>query len=210
VIIAREGWSIVGVGAAVTVVLHWALGAAWAWPLWLVLFFVIQFFRDPPREISQTVGAIVSPAHGKVVAIARVRDPYLDRDALKVSIFMNVFSVHSNRIPMAGEIRGQWYHAGRFFNAALDKASRENERNALWVQTPTGEDIVVVQIAGLIARRISCDIKHGERVTTGQRYGFIKFGSRVDVYLPLEADIATRLGQWVLSGTDTIAYLRSR
>ena len=209
-IIAREGWSIVGVGAAVTVVLHWALGAAWAWPLWLVLFFVIQFFRDPPREISEAVGAIVSPAHGKVVAIERMRDPYLDRDALKLSIFMNVFSVHSNRIPMAGHIRGQWYHAGRFFNAALDKASRENERNALWVQTPTGEDIVVVQIAGLIARRISCDIKHGERVTTGQRYGFIKFGSRVDVYLPLEADIATRLGQWVLSGTDTIAYLRSR
>ena len=209
-IIAREGWSIVGVGAAVTVVLHWALGAAWAWPLWLVLFFVIQFFRDPPREISEAVGAIVSPAHGKVVAIERMRDPYLDRDALKLSIFMNVFSVHSNRIPMAGHIRGQWYHAGRFFNASLDKASRENERNALWVQTPTGEDIVVVQIAGLIARRISCDIKHGERVTTGQRYGFIKFGSRVDVYLPLEADIATRLGQWVLSGTDTIAYLRSR
>ncbi len=209
-IIAREGWLIVGFGAAVTVVLHWALGVAWAWPLWLVLFFVIQFFRDPPREISETVGAIVSPAHGKVVAIEPTRDPYLDRDALKLSIFMNVFSVHSNRIPMAGEIRGQWYHAGRFLNAALDKASRENERNALWVQTPTGEDIVVVQIAGLIARRISCDLKHGDRVTTGQRYGFIKFGSRVDVYLPLEADIATRLGQWVLSGTDTIAYLRSR
>ena len=209
-IIAREGWLIVGFGAAVTVVLHWALGVAWAWPLWLVLFFVIQFFRDPPREISETVGAIVSPAHGKVVAIEPTRDPYLDRDALKLSIFMNVFSVHSNRIPMAGKIRGQWYHAGRFLNAALDKASRENERNALWVQTSTGEDIVVVQIAGLIARRISCDIKHGDRVTTGQRYGFIKFGSRVDVYLPLEADIATRLGQWVLSGTDTIAYLRSR
>ena len=207
--IAREGWSIVGFVAAITAVVHWTLGAVWAWPLWLVLFFVVQFFRDPIREIAGTVGAIVSPAHGKVVAVERMRDPYLERDSLKLSIFMNVFSVHSNRIPIGGEIRGRWYHAGRFFNAALDKASKENERNALWIQTLTGEDIVVVQIAGLIARRISCDVKHGDRVTTGQRYGFIKFGSRVDVYLPLEADIATRLGQWVLSGTDTLAYLRS-
>jgi len=208
--IAREGWSIVGFVTAVTAVVHWVLGAAWAWPLWLVLFFVIQFFRDPTREISGAAGAIVSPAHGKVVALERGRDPYLERDALKLSIFMNVFSVHSNRIPIAGKIRGRWYHAGQFFNAALDKASRENERNALWIQTGTDEDVVVVQIAGLIARRISCDIKHGDTVITGQRYGFIKFGSRVDVYLPLEADIAVRLGQWVLSGTDTIAYLQSR
>jgi phosphatidylserine decarboxylase len=210
VIIAREGWSIVGLVTAVTIVVHWFAGTAWAWPLWLVLFFVVQFFRDPTREIPGNAGAIVSPAHGKVVSLERVRDPYLERDALKVSIFMNVFSVHSNRIPIAGEIRGRWYHAGRFFNAALDKASRENERNALWIHTLTGDDIVVVQIAGLIARRISCDVKHGDTVTTGQRYGFIKFGSRADIYLPLEADITTRLGQWVLSGTDTIAYLQSR
>jgi len=116
--IAREGWSIVGFVTAVTAVVHWFAGAAWAWPLWLVLFFVIQFFRDPTREISGAAGAIVSPAHGKVVALERARDPYLERDALKLSIFMNVFSVHSNRIPIAGKIRGRWYHAGRFFNAA--------------------------------------------------------------------------------------------
>ena len=126
---------------------------------------------------------MLAPADGRVVKVERARDPYLDRDALKISVFMNVFNVHSNRSPVDGTVVNRWYHAGSFLNAALDKASLENERNALQLRTTAGQDVTCVQIAGLIARRILCYVDAGAQVKRGQRYGFIRFGSRVDVYL---------------------------
>lgn len=206
-LIAREGWGHVGVAVLVAGLVHAWAGAAWALPLWLGVAFVVQFFRDPPRRIPVQAGAVVAPADGKVVALGPAEDPYLKRPAQRVSIFMNVFSVHSNRIPVAGEIVQRWYHAGRFLNAALDKASAENERNAIWIKSAHGEDVVSVQVAGLIARRILCYVSAGDQVERGERYGFIRFGSRVDVYLPEQAVTSVHLGKWVSAGESVIATL---
>ena len=146
---------------------------------------------------------MLSPADGRIVKVERVRDPYVDRDALLVSVFMNVFNVHSNRSPVDGSVVDVWYHAGSFVNAALDKASTENERNALHLRTAAGVDVTCVQIAGLIARRILCYAKAGDQLARGQRYGFIRFGSRVDVYLPTNAKPRVAVGDKV-SATQTI------
>src|SRR4029077_18067102 len=125
----------------------------------------------------------------------------------KVSVFMNVFNVHSNRSPVDGEVREAWYHSGGFLNAALAKASLENERNALWIRTAAGADVACVQIAGLIARRILCYVKAGDRLARGQRYGFIRFGSRVDVYLPLDAVPKAAIGDKVYAAETVLAWL---
>ncbi|MDX1488448.1 MAG: phosphatidylserine decarboxylase, partial [Acidiferrobacterales bacterium] len=127
--------------------------------------------------------------------------------AKRISVFMNAFNVHVNRSPTEGKVVERWYHPGRFFNASLDKASYENERNALWIQTDEGDDIVVVQVAGLVARRILCDKQPGERIAQGERYGFIRFGSRVDTYLPANSQVTVGLGEKVKAGSDIIAYL---
>jgi phosphatidylserine decarboxylase len=206
-ILAREGrWHIVlAAGAAMAV--HYFAGPAWAAPFWIVLVFILQFFRDPPRQIPDAPDAIICPADGKVIALGEVEDPYLKRPARRVSVFMNVFNVHSNRSPVAGKIMERWYRRGKFVNAALDKASLDNERNALWIRTDRGQDVVVVQVAGLIARRILCYVQPGERIARGERYGFIRFGSRVDVYLPLEARFEVSLGDSVKGAADVIARL---
>ncbi|MFL5004895.1 MAG: phosphatidylserine decarboxylase [Microvirga sp.] len=182
-IIAREGWPYLLAALAVSALAAWWLGW-WSAPLWLATVFILQFFRDPPRESPDDPAAVVSPADGRVVEVSRSNDPYLKREALKVSVFMNVFNVHSNRAPADGTVKQRWYFAGAFVNAALDKASLANERNALWIQRDDGQDLTCVQVAGLIARRILCYVKVGDRLSRGQRYGFIRFGSRVDVYLP--------------------------
>lgn len=206
-ILAREGW----VHTAVTVIaagaVHFWAGWIWALPLWVAALFVIQFFRDPPRAIPAQPLGVICPADGKIVAVGEVEDPYLNRPSVRVSIFMNVFDVHSNRSPVEGQVKECWYHRGKFINAALDKASSENERNALWVRTDEGDDVVVVQVAGLIARRILCYVSPGERVGQGQRYGFIRFGSRVDVYLPRTSTLRVALGDRVAGGTDIIGFL---
>lgn len=208
-VIAREGWLFVLIAFGVAVVV--TLAASWPWsiPFWLLFAFVLQFFRDPPRVIPDEPGAVLAPAHGKVVSIGEVDDPYLKRRACRISIFMNVFSVHSNRTPVGGVVRARWYYPGRFFNAALDKASLHNERNALWIRTAGGVDVVVVQVAGLIARRILCYVEKGDPVSGGERYGFIRFGSRVDVYLPTGVDVNVKLGEWVQPGTAVIAHMRA-
>ena len=139
--------------------------------------------------------------------VGKARDPFLDRDALKISVFMNVFNVHSNRSPVDGSVRNRWYHAGNFLNAALDKASTENERNALHIATATGVDVTCVQVAGLIARRILCYVGPGDSLTRGQRYGFIRFGSRVDVYLPPYATPKVAIGDVVHATTTILAQL---
>jgi phosphatidylserine decarboxylase len=207
-ILAREGWwhTAIIVGAAGTV--HYFAGVLWALPLWVLSIFVIQFFRDPPRRVPANVRGIAAPADGRVIAVGDVEDPYLKRPAKRISIFMNVFNVHSNRSPVGGQIMERWYSPGSFLNAALDKASRENERNALWVKTDEGDDVVFVQVAGLIARRILCYVQPGSRIGQGERYGFIRFGSRVDVYLPPASRIEVALGDKVKGGTDIIAVLQ--
>ena len=205
--LAREGWAHVAIAFTVAIVVQYAAGWMWAASCWLIALFVVQFFRDPVRIIPQAPGAVICPADGKVIALGEAEDPYLKRPAKRISIFMNVFNVHSNRLPVSGEIRERWYHPGSFFNAALDKASRENERNALWIRTDGGEDVVVVQVAGLIARRILCYAVPGQRVTGGERYGFIRFGSRVDVYLPTTSRFEVSLGDKVQGGAKIIAQL---
>jgi len=206
-IIAREGW----LHIAIAVVAAVALSLTGWWPLivlaWLAVAFVVQFFRDPPREAPMDLNAVLSPADGKVVLVAQTRDPYADRDALKISVFMNVFNVHSNRSPVDGEVANAWYHAGSFLNAALDKASLENERNALLLRTSEGVEVTCVQIAGLVARRILCYVKPGDRLGRGQRYGFIRFGSRVDVYLPPSSKPRVAVGDTVFATTTILAEI---
>jgi len=202
-IIAREGWTFAAIAIVVAALLTgWGLGFP-AFLAWLVVAFIVQFFRDPARTIPQEAKAVLSPADGRVVKVEQVRDPYLDRDALKISVFMNVFNVHSNRSPVDGTVVNRWYHAGSFLNAALDKASLENERNALHLRTAAGEDVTCVQIAGLVARRILCYVEPGAMLARGQRYGFIRFGSRVDVYLDPAAKPRVAVGDKV-AATETI------
>jgi phosphatidylserine decarboxylase len=207
-ILAREGWPFIAlsVGAALAVAVF--AGPWWSLPLWVVAVFVVQFFRDPGRSFDAGSDAVISPADGRIVAVEKARDPYLERDALKVSVFMNVFNVHSNRVPVDGEVREVRYFPGRFFNAAIDKASLENERNAVVIDTADGTRVTCVQIAGLIARRILCYAKPGDRVERGQRFGFIRFGSRVDVYLPPDAMPRATLGDVVFAGQTVLAELR--
>lgn len=206
-IIAREGWWFLAIAIALALALSW-LGPWWLAAVgWLIALFIAQFFRDPPRLVPQQPNAVLSPADGKIVFVGRARDHYLDREALRISVFMNVFNVHSNRSPVDGEVKQRWYHAGSFFNAALDKSSFDNERNALHLARPDGVDVVCVQIAGLIARRILCYVGPGDRLTRGQRFGFIRFGSRVDVYLPPQAAPKIAPGDAVHATTTILAEL---
>ena len=205
-LIAREGWPFLAAAVAAAALASW-YGALWSIPLWIVAAFVLQFFRDPGREAPGDANTVASPADGRVVAVEKAHDPYLGREAVKVSVFMNVFNVHSNRAPVDGQVKQVWYHAGSFLNAALDKASTENERNALWIRADAGADVVCVQVAGLIARRILCYVKAGDRLARGQRYGFIRFGSRVDVYLPPNARIKAALGDKVYASSTVLASL---
>jgi phosphatidylserine decarboxylase len=205
-IIAREGWPFLAISTILAIAATvWC--AAWSIPLWIIALFILQFFRDPAREIPQDTGAVLSPADGRIVAVERVNDPYVQREAIKISVFMNVFNVHSNRSPVDGTVQQVWYFPGKFVNADLDKASTENERNAIWLKTANGTDITSVQVAGLIARRILCYVKTGDVLTRGQRYGFIRFGSRVDVYLPLDASVKVSIGDKVAATTTILAVL---
>lgn len=205
-IIAREGWLFLAIALALAALVSW-YSSPWSIPFWIVAAFVLQFFRDPARDAPGEANTVASPADGRVVAVEKAHDPYLDRETIKVSVFMNVFNVHSNRAPVDGEVKQIWYNAGSFVNAALDKASTENERNALWIRADAGADVVCVQVAGLIARRILCYVKPGDKLARGQRYGFIRFGSRVDVYLPPNARVKAALGDKVYAASTVLASL---
>ena len=204
-ILAREGWPFIA-GALALALIVWAFaGFAWSVPVWLIAVFVIQFFRDPPRSVPSQANAVLSPADGRIVKVEKVRDPMTERDTLLISVFMNVFNVHSNRAPVDGTVERIQYSPGKFVNADLDKASSENERNAMVVRLAGGERVSVVQVAGLIARRILCYAKEGQRLARGERYGFIRFGSRVDVYLPLTARPKVAVGDVVHATTTILA-----
>ena len=206
-LIAREGWPFIAASLVVAIAVHAYAGWGAALFFWLVFVFMIQFFRDPPRAIPADPAAVLSPADGRVVVVEKARDPYLDRDALKISVFMNVFNAHSNRSPVDGEVHKTWYFPGSFLNAALAKASLENERAVLWIKTDKGADVTCVQVAGLVARRILCYAKTGQKLTRGERFGFIRFGSRVDVYLPLEATPRAAVGDVVYATESVLAVM---
>ena len=204
-IVAREGWVHIAVVIAIAVVLsvfNFYLGVIG----WLGVVFVVQFFRDPHRNIPQDDGVVVSPADGRVLSVGPAVDPERKISTLKISIFMNVFNVHSNRAPVSGKIVAKNYRPGGYLNAALAKASLDNEANTLTIKTDKHE-LTCTQIAGLLARRIQCYVNEGDEVLVGQRYGFIRFGSRVDLYLPEDSEPRVAPGDIVSAGSDIVAWL---
>ena len=201
-IIAKEGWLFLAIAFFASALLTYIQNPL-SWIAWTVTLFILQFFRDPLRNKPSKKSVILSAADGKVIAIEKMTNPYTNKSSVKVSVFMNVFNVHSNKCPVDGKILEKYYYPGKFLNAALSKASLENERCAITIQTKEKKIITCVQIAGLIARRILCYKDKGDEVKAGERYGFIKFGSRVDLYLPTNASIKVNLGQTV-KNTETI------
>lgn len=206
-IIAREGWPILA-GALIAVIVSWMLDLGIITFLFFVfLVFAFQFFRDPAREAPEDPRAVVSPVDGRVCKVEKCTNPETGEDAVKVSIFMNVFNVHSQKSPVAGVVEKVTYTPGLFVNADLDKASTENERNAVTVRMADGRRITFIQVAGLVARRIICYATIGQELARGERYGFIRFGSRVDVYLPADAEIVAQIGDKMTGVSSTIARL---
>jgi phosphatidylserine decarboxylase len=208
VVIAKEGYPFI-MGSFIFFLLFWFFQLFLLTILFFCLtVFIIFFFRDPERRPPSEETSIVAPADGKVIFIDKVYEgDHLKKDAYKISIFMNLFNVHVNRVPLDGRIVGIDYHPGKFFNASLDKASSENERNELIIQDKKGREILLVQIAGLIARRIVCKVNEGSVVLKGQRFGLIRFGSRLDIYLPLETELSVSVGQKVKAGETLVGYL---
>lgn len=208
--IHREGYIFIAIALVATIVLG-QLWGPFGWIGALVTLWVCYFFRDPHRLVPQQEGLVISPADGRVSQIATaVPPPELGLAAepmLRISVFMNVFDCHVNRSPVAGRVAKMVYTPGLFLNAELDKASDDNERNALVIESPAGH-VVVVQIAGLIARRIVPFIKEGDRLGQGERFGLIRFGSRVDVYLPAGTLPLVGEGQTAISGETVLADLR--
>ena len=205
-----EGWRFVGAFAAATVVLF----LIWEPLGWIGVGLTVwcyYFFRDPKRSVPLAPGLVVSPADGVVSLIERAVPPAelgLGPDALmRVSVFMSVFNCHVNRLPAEGRITAVAYRAGKFLNASLDKASIDNERNALAIELVDGRKIAVVQIAGLVARRILCWAKPGQEMRRGERFGLIRFGSRLDVYLPEGVEPQVALGQTMIAGETVLARL---
>jgi phosphatidylserine decarboxylase len=210
--INRAGWPFIGIALVVAIL----LGLLWEPLFWLGLLgvaFCTYFFRDPPRVTPTRVGLVIAPADGLVQMIERAVPPpemeLGEEPMTRVSIFLNVFNVHVNRVPLDGTITALSYRPGKFLNAALDKASEDNERMSLKVTTYDGVDVGFVQIAGLVARRILCHVKLGEPVRAGQVFGLIRFGSRMDVYLPEGISPLVSLYQTTVAGETVIADLHS-
>jgi len=208
----RDGYkfiAITAIPAAILLVLWWPIGIVFAG----LACYVAYFFRDPARVTPMRDGLVIAPADGRVSSLDRVRPPAElglgDEPRQRISIFLSVFDVHINRSPIAGRISRSVYVPGAFLNAALDKASEENERRAIVITPTSGEPIAVVQIAGLIARRIVTFKGEGEQVGAGERFGLIRFGSRVDVFLPSGRHALVSIGQRAVGGETVLADLRS-
>jgi phosphatidylserine decarboxylase len=203
-----DGWRFVAIFAVVTALLFW-VAAPLGWIGVVGTLWCLYFFRDPWRVTPLRDGLVVAPADGRVVAVGPAVPPAElglgDAPMQRIGIFLNVLDVHVNRMPMAGRVVKRAYHAGKFLNASLDKASEENERMAIRLATPSGADLAVVQVAGLVARRIVCTVDEGQEVVAGQRFGLIRFGSRTDVYLPPAWSVLALVGQRVVGGETVIA-----
>lgn len=200
-----EGWPIIGLCALSSLI--FSLFGCWPMSLlFLVLtWFSCHFFRDPERVVPQGAGLAVSPADGRVIRIDQRIDPISGQSRTCICVFMNVFSVHVNRAPVAGTVTDIHYHAGAFVNAAWDKAATNNERCAYAVQDSAGDVFTFVQIAGLIARRIVCRVDTGDNLARGERFGMIRFGSRVDLYVPAAYSPAVSIGEQVFAGQSVLA-----
>lgn len=203
--ITPEGWPVIGL-CAFTALIFVLMGC---WPVAVIFvlltWFSCHFFRDPERVVPQGPGLAVSPADGRVIRIDRREDPITGEARLCICVFMNVFSVHVNRAPVQGTVERIRYHAGRFFNAAWDKAATDNERCAYLMRDTEGGQWTMVQIAGLIARRIVCRVDEGDALQRGERFGMIRFGSRVDLYVPEGYSAAVRVGEQVFAGQSVLA-----
>ncbi len=205
--VAKEGFPFI-LASILCIIIAWYLGLVWAeYVLIPMAIFVIAFFRDPERQTPEEQGSIVSPADGRVIRIDRLgENGLIQARAVKISIFMNVFNVHVNRIPYAGRVEKIIYRPGKFFNADLDKASEFNEQNALVMEDESGRRFAFVQIAGLIARRIVCHARQGMGFKKGERFGMIRFGSRLDVYLPETCRLSVKVGDKVRAGNSIVGY----
>jgi len=209
-VIVKEGIPFVILPGAAAIIAFFS-GFVWvAVLLFLLTLFVVWFFRNPERTIPENPLQLISPADGKVIRIEEISsDDHSDRSLLKISIFMNVFNVHVNRIPYSGQVVSIRYTPGKFLSANLDKASALNEKNAVLIRTDDGIEIMIVQIAGLIARRIVCWMKEGMKVKKGERFGLIRFGSRVEVFLPLgSTTLLVKTGDKVRAGETPIGELK--
>jgi len=207
-IIAQEGYPFIIVSLVITVFISF-FGICWLIILMVAItLFVVWFFRNPERYFQDEEKLVISPADGKVVKIDDVEiTGTIAGKYKKISIFMNVFNVHVNRAPYSGQIETINYHEGKFLSANLDKASVDNERNEVIIRTDDGRVLWAVQIAGLIARRIVCWLNVGTPVKKGERFGLIRFGSRVDIYLPEDSKISVKLGDKVKAGETPLGYL---
>jgi len=206
--VASEGYPFIALFAFITLVfamLDWSFVTIVMLALTL---FTVYFFRNPERAVPNEERAVIAPADGKIVFVGEVtEDRCLEDQALKVSIFMSVFNVHVNRVPCAGKVIDRFYRSGAFLNAALDKASDQNEQSGLLIETEGGHKLLFVQIAGLIARRIVTYPVVGDLLRRGERYGLIRFGSRVDVYLPRASRLAVQVGDRTVGGETILGYL---
>jgi len=207
--VAKEGFPFIGYTAFSTLVLAF-LGLPVATAIsFIITTFVLCFFRDPERLVPERLDALVSPADGKVIHVEKVQENlFIEGEVTKVSIFMNVFNVHVNRVPFNGRVEKVLYKPGKFYSADSEKGGLENEYCATVVTTPQGKTLAFVQIAGLIARRIVCWLEPGDEVARGSRFGLIRFGSRVDLYLPVETDILIKEGDTVRAGETVLGYLQ--
>ncbi len=211
---AREGYPFMIIGAAITALMYALAFARRSWALWLFAFvltlitiWIAYFFRDPERSGDRGERLVIAPADGRVVMISEVDEPTFMRGrAARVSIFMNVFSVHVNRYPVSGTVRYVHYNRGKFLNAATEKSSLENEQRSVGIESG-GQRVLVRQIAGLIARRIVTYSREGERVEQGERMGVIRFGSRVDVFLPAGSPVRVKVGDVTVAGSTVVGEL---
>jgi phosphatidylserine decarboxylase len=206
--IARAGWPFIGASAFTTFVLALCGLTAFAIVGLVVTFYICYFFRDPDRVTPNIPNAVISPADGRVVFTGVVEEnPFIEGPCVKIGIFMNIFNVHVNRIPLSGKIKDIRYFPGKFYSADKEEASMSNEHNALILETEKNQTICFVQIAGFIARRIICFVQKGDAMTIGQRFGLICFGSRVDVYLPADTSLSVAKGDKVKAGSTVIGHM---
>ncbi|MBI5745534.1 MAG: phosphatidylserine decarboxylase family protein [Nitrospirae bacterium] len=207
--VAKEGFPFIASGLILTSI---SLAVGWRCPaliLFLITLFIVWFFRNPRRNIPDTCDLIVAPADGKIIEVKEEFEKrYLNERTIKVSIFMSIFNVHVNRIPYSGKVLSVSYNPGRFIAANRDKASLENEQNAVIIGTKEGKRILFIQIAGLIARRIVCRLNTGNNVERGERFGLIRFGSRVDIFLPPDVELKISKGSKVKGGETVIGVMR--
>ena len=208
--LAREGFPFISIGIGVTVIFAFLGWITFTIITSIITVFVVYFFRDPERHHLEEKNAVLTPADGRILEVKHVdeKDSPLGQPSIKVSIFMNVFNVHVNRIPIEGTIKQISYHPGKFLSADLDKASEQNENNRITLETVDAREILVIQIAGLVARRIACWINKGDTVKTGQRFGLIRFGSRLEVFLPADSKIIAQVRQKVKAGETVIGHLK--